>query len=349
MIVVLAGVVVTLAGAMISPRQAAATFFVAYLAALSVVLGVVAMTMIANLTTATWFDAFRADAALAMRALPALAVLGVAIPISLPVLFPWYDQSGLPANDVSRFLNAPFFIARWVVYWVAWIAIDRSLRLGGRDPRTSALGLVVLGITMTFAAFDWMMSLTPDWSSTIYGVYWFAGAMVSALALLGFVSRGTRVRAVSPETSDVDSLAKLLLTFTLFWLYTGFSQYIVIWSGGLPREVGWYVARARGAWAGVAAILLFAGFLLPFSLLMLRALRRSGTAVRAVAGLLLAVHYLDTFWLVIPGLVPVTWWTMLLAVATFAFVLGALLIAAHTGTRSVFNTAEANIPRVSTN
>jgi hypothetical protein len=64
---------------------------------------------------------------------------------------------------------------------------------------------------------------------------------------------------------------------------------------------------------------------------------------------LLAVHYLDTFWLVIPGLVPVTWWTMLLAVATFAFVLGALLIAAHTGTRSVFNTAEANIPRVSTN
>jgi len=170
---------------------------------------------------------------------------------------------------------------------------------------------------MTFAAFDWMMSLTPDWSSTIYGVIWFAGGMVGALALLAVLAW----HSTDQVTYDFDALGKLLLTFILFWLYTGFAQYIVIWSGGLPREVTWYVARTRGGWGALASVLLFAGFAFPFLLLIVRVIRQSAAFASAIGVALLVVHYLDTLWIVVPGLISATWWSLVLAVAALVVVL----------------------------
>src|SRR5581483_5465432 len=144
-------------------------------------------------------------------------------------------------------------------------------------------------ITMTFAAFDWMMSLTPDWLSTIYGVYWFAGGLVGALALLalmvGYAPAGVEWPAVSDD--ELHSLGKLLLTFVLFWLYCGFSQYIVIWSGDLPNEVTWYIPRTHGGWGAIAALLVLGGFAIPFLLLLFVSVKRSRRALGMVAGLLL--------------------------------------------------------------
>ncbi|HXT16591.1 MAG TPA: hypothetical protein VN706_13215 [Gemmatimonadaceae bacterium] len=300
-------------------RQTAAVFLAAYAAVLSVVLGTLAMSLIAHLTTATWFRSFRPHARRVLRSLPVLAALGVIVLVAMPVLFPWFG-AGSSATDVGHYLNAPFFVVRFIIYWIAWLGIARALaatdrlaesgdveRAAARYRNVAAAGLIVLGITMTFAAFDWMMSLTPAWVSTIYGVYWFAGGMVGALALLGLLAS----RAETPA-DDLDSLGKLLLTFILFWVYCGFAQYIVIWSGGLPREVDWYVVRTRGGWAGVATLLLFAGFAFPFLLLLMRALRRSPAIIAGLGVLLLALHYLDTLWIVLPGVVAFTWWTFVL-------------------------------------
>jgi len=157
------------------------------------------------------------------------------------------------------------------------------------------------------------MSLTPDWSSTIYGVYWFAGGMVGGLALLALLSRLDHRVLVPASTSQ--SLGKLLLTFVLFWLYIAFAQYIVIWSGNLPREVTWYVPRTRGAWAGVALVLLLGMFVLPFLGLIVRAVKRSRAALAALGALLLVLHWVDTYWMVMPDLVGVTWWALILALA----------------------------------
>ncbi|MGH7623343.1 MAG: hypothetical protein ACREMU_13450, partial [Gemmatimonadaceae bacterium] len=278
--------------------------------------------MIAHLTTATWFGVLRGRAAAVLGALPALAGLGLFVLLALPALFPWTHA---PAT-AHQYLNIPFFIARYVVYWAAWIGIAELLRrtaaieargdvvraaLGYR--RISSAGLVVLALTMTFAAFDWMMSLTPDWSSTIYGVYWFAGGMVGALALLALLSRLDDRVPVPPAASQ--SLGKLLLTFVLFWLYIAFAQYIVIWSGDLPREVSWYVPRTHRAWASVALVLLLGMFLLPFLALTVRAVKRSGAALAVLGALLLVLHWVDSYWMVMPGLAGVTWWTLILAVA----------------------------------
>ena len=306
----------------------AATFLVAYAAAVSVILGILATIMIAHLTTATWFGPLRWRALRALDALPVLAVLGVLILLAIPSLYPWV--SAAPPSGVSRYLNVPFFIVRFIVCWAIWIglahALRSTMRMEGegdiaratkRYRRISALGLILLGLTMTIAAFDWLMSLSPEWYSTIYGVYWFAGGLVGALSLLAVLAS---TGSGAGGTDTVHAIAKLLLTFILFWVYIGFSQYIVIWSGGIPREVTWYVPRTHGGWGGLAALLLFGNFAFPFLILLIEPLKRSRSVVAAVGVLLLALHYLDTFWLVMPGLVSITWWTIIVAAAALVVV-----------------------------
>jgi hypothetical protein len=175
-------------------------------------------------------------------------------------------------------------------------------------------------MTMTFASFDWMMSLSVGWYSTVYGVYWFAGGMIGALALLAILAQN----ADGDQTVARDrwlALGSLMLTFVLFWAYIGFAQYIVIWSGDIPREVTWYVARAHGAWGGVALAILLGAGAIPFLILLLGRVRRSGGALTALCALLLVFHYVDSYWLVMPNLAPVDAWTILLS----GFSLGAIV------------------------
>lgn len=310
-------------------RELAATFLVAYVALVSCALGTLAMVLIAHLTTATWFRPFRPRADRVLRALPRLAAIGALQLIAMPTLYPWIGVQ----THARAYLNAPFFVVRWIIYWTAWIGISRALisaqrlhdageteRAARRFRHIASAGLVVLGFTMTFASFDWMMSLAPDWTSTIYGVYWFAGGILSALALLATLARGAHPRWPAVSTDDLHSLGKLLTTFVLFWLYIGFAQYIVIWSGNLPSEVPWYVARMNGGWRALAGVLLFGNFVLPFSLLLIRAVKRSAILLGTIGVALLGLHCLDAFWVVMPGLVPIRWWTALVSVAVLALV-----------------------------
>ncbi|HVX42115.1 MAG TPA: hypothetical protein VHB25_21320 [Gemmatimonadaceae bacterium] len=313
-------------------RQLALVFLVAYAAAVSVVLGTLAMTLIAHLTTATWFRPFRAPAEQVIRTLPVLAGLGVLLLVAMPTLYPWAGT-----RDPARvYLNGPFFVVRWIVYWIAWLAIARGLHTARRIERqgevaraarryrvVSCVGLVALAFTMTFAAIDWMMSLTPDWASTIYGVIWFAGGLVGALALLAVLASGSDATPAVP-TADEHSLGKLLVTFVLFWLYVSFAQYVVIWSGDVPEEVTWYAARTHGGWGVVAGVLVLFGFALPFVLLLLAPVKRSRRALAALGLLLLAMHYVDTFWMLAPGVVPVDWWTVIAGCAVLVLVVAAL-------------------------
>src|SRR5262249_14353672 len=163
-------------------------------------------------------------------------------------------------------MEGAFVVARAVVYWVTWLVTARALRaLGPRSRVVASVGLVALALTMTFASFDWIMSLSPRWYSTIYGVYWFAGGMVGALSLLALVARRASRNVDEGIPRDRwHSLGKLLCTFVLFWAYIGFSQYIVIWSGNLPVEVTWYSSRTHGGWGSVALAIVFGAGAVPF-------------------------------------------------------------------------------------
>lgn len=340
-VVAVIAVIIVILGLVVDARQVAVAFLVAYMAVTSVILGVLAMTMIALLTTASWFAAVRHYAERVLSALPALAVLCVPL---LVVVFAL--QPPVAPDDHARrvYLNPAFLVTRAVLYWIAWLAIAESLRVAFRIQRDgdearaarrlrviSCAGLVVLGLTMTFASFDWMMALTPRWYSTMYGVYWLAGGMTGAMGLLAILGRAYGKPAAL--TGSFQAIGKLMLTFVMFWVYTGFAQYIVIWSGNVPVEVLWYTQRTRGAWGGVALGLLI-GAAAAFVALVNRSIRARGGIVAALGLLLLVLHYFDTSWIVLPGVIPATWWVAMLSIATLIIVTESTILVAATRRRS---------------
>jgi hypothetical protein len=342
------GAAAAIVGAVLDPRRAAVSWLVALVAVWSTVLGALALVMIAHVTGATWFVLLRRRAEDAIATLPVLALLFVPVAIALRALYPWAAplealSPAVRAAVVAKraYLDAPFFVGRAVVYWGAWVALAESLRrlslrqdraagdaealdLARRMRRVSAAGLPALALTLTFASFDWMMSLSPAWSSTLYGVYVFAGGAVGALALLALlgVPNGS-----SSGVEQRHALGKLLLTFVLLWAYLGYSQLIVIWSADLPREVAWYVAR-RGGWDAVAALLVVGHLIVPTLALFVRAVKRSALLLGALGAWLLAMHYVDVYWLVLPERTPGHVAPHWLDLATLAAVTGATVATA---------------------
>ena len=337
------GAALCLIGFIIQPRRVAAAYLVAYLAVLAVVLGALATIMIARLTAATWFVALRRQAEQIVATLPALGLLFIPVLLATPWLYPWAS----PRTDLvlrstiqakSAYLNIPFFIIRAVVYWAVWIGLGVVLRrtsleqdkgdsasLERRLRATSAVGIIAFGLTITFAAFDWMMSLEPAWYSTIFGVDYFAGAMVGGLALLAvLIQRGRRCGEL-PDAIGADhlhALAKLLLTFVLFWIYVGFSQFIVIWSAEIPMESSWYIVRTRGGWSTLGLVVILGHFAVPFLVLLVLSIKRRPALVAALGVWLLVMHYLDSYWVVMPDAAQRTSWTPL----GYVWDVGALLL-----------------------
>ena len=207
--------------------------------------------------------------------------------------------------------------------------------------RVSAAGLIVLALTLSFAAFDWFMSLSPAWYSTIYGVDYFAGGMVGALALLAVTIAWARRRGDLPADVGPDhyhALAKLLLTFVLFWVYIGFSQLIVIWSAQIPIERGWYAVRMRGGWRVLGGIVLLGHFVVPFCALVIRSIKRSTAAMTGLGALLLVMHYLDMYWIAMPDAPFGAGWGWILDAGAVALMAGV--------TVAVFVTRSAGEPGV---
>jgi len=163
---------------------------------------------------------------------------------------------------------------------------------------------VAYGLTVTFASVDWIMSIDPAWFSTIFGLLVLAGqalsAMAFAIAVLALVSDAEpfagRVRA-----AHFHDLGKLLFALVLLWAYLTFSQFLIIWSGNLPEEIPWYLDRMRPPWQAVSVVVAVGHFLLPFLVLLSRDVKRRPRTLAAIAAGVLAMRFVDTYWLIVPS------------------------------------------------
>ncbi|HET7470088.1 MAG TPA: hypothetical protein VFJ81_10455 [Gemmatimonadales bacterium] len=312
----LVGLALSGIGILVDPRQAYASWLAALAAGLSVTLGALLLVAIASISGARWFDPLRGFALDVAGTLPLFALLFLVLLPGLGVLYPWVDARGLPN---AAWLNRPWFLVRAAFYFAVWIGIALTLRrwaLPGADlaappaPRERALAgaaLPPLGLTLTFAAFDWLMSLDPRWTSTVFGVYWFAGGFLAALAVVTLAAARTGDERAHPArlpASQGYALGALMVTFAVFWGYIAYSQYFIIWIADVPAEVAWYVPRVRGGWGVLALAVLVGQLALPFLVLLLYAAKRSARAMAMIAAWLLVVHYLDTYWLVLPAIHP---------------------------------------------
>ncbi len=220
------------------------------------------------------------------------------------------------------YLNSGFFIIRWVLYLLVWSAIGvwywrTSLKqdatgdptLTNQMEKYAPASTLLFAGTVTFAAFDLLMTLDPTWYSTVFGVYYFAGSMLGAFATIILVIMGLQRLGYMPSVSveHYHDLGKLLFAFVVFWTYIAFSQYMLIWYGTIPGEIPWLALRGMSTAAGhdtpyrvVALVLLFGHFLIPFLGLMSRHVKRTKKLLAFWAVWMLVAHWIDVYWLVMP-------------------------------------------------
>ncbi len=305
-------------------KAIALAYLIGYAAVLSIVLGALGMVMIAHLTGATWFVVLRRRAEAVVAVLPWFLLLFIPVVLLARDLYPWADPERLaPANRDfvearAALFTIPFFAVRSGIYLASWWVIGGLLRraslrqditegpgLTRRQIRISAIGLPIYALTVTLASFDWLMTLSLPWQSTIYGAYWWAGGFVGALALLVLLAIALRKRpdtgVPSPSAEHFHALGKLLLTGIILWAYFGFAQLLIIWIGDLPREVIWYLPRLQGEWSWSGALLFVGHFVLPFALLLSRSFKRHPALLAGLAAWMLLMHAVDTLWLVAPA------------------------------------------------
>lgn len=299
-------------------------YLVGYLFLLGITLGSLGLLMLLLCTGGHWVVVVRRPLEAAIRTLPLLALLFLPIAIGVSFLYPWTHDAVLLDSGLLRhkrpYLNVPFFLLRAVFYFAVWLGMAALIGRWSRaqddsaDPllehrlRTySAPGLVVYGLTVTFAFIDWVMTLFPEWYSTIFGLIFIAGQGISATAFLIITAVLLSRRAHGAgliTTRHIHSLGKILLAFVMIWAYVSFAQWLITWAGNLPEEVLWYTPRLRGGWQEVGLLLIIAHFAVPFVLLLSADIKRSSPALSAIAGFLLAMRLLECFWLVRPALQP---------------------------------------------
>jgi hypothetical protein len=302
------------------PERFLASWLVAFVYFLTLALGCLYFVLMHTAAQGGWGVVVRRVAENVASTLPLFALLFVPVALGLPHLYPW-SRPDAAADALLRwkrpYLNEGFFYARSALYLLVWSAIalwfSRLSRrqdetadpaLSARLRRWSGPLLIPLGLTHTFAAFDWVMSLDPRWYSTIYGVYSFSGALVAAVAFLSIAAVLLPRSGLPPGMWNAEhrhDLGKLLFTFTAFWAYIGFSQYLLIWYGNIPEETVFYRLRLEGAWLVASVALAMGHFVVPFFFLLPRAVKRDPRALAGAAAWMLLMHLLDVYWMVVPN------------------------------------------------
>jgi hypothetical protein len=314
------GAVVSVLGFLLNSRQFFQSYLMAYMLWLGVTLGCLALGMVHQLSGGAWGVLIRRPIGAASRVIPLMTVLFLPIALGVMRIYPW-TNADLVAHDEALqhkqlYLNVPFFLTRAAIYFLTWNALSYFLnrwsleqdrtgdpRIARRMQMLSGGGLVAYGLTITFASFDWMMSLEPHWYSTIYGVLILGGQGLSSLAFLIIVlvwlsRRPPLDQIVVP--AHFHDLGNLMLAFVMLWAYFSFSQYLIIWAGNLPAEIAWYLHRMQTGWRPIAVVLMLFHFALPFVVLLSRTVKRQGRLLVRVAIAVLVVRLVDLWWLIGP-------------------------------------------------
>lgn len=347
LVVGIVAAVIAVAGLFISgPGQFFQAYLFAFLFWLGISLGSLALLMIHFVAGGRWGLSVRRVAEAGAGSIWLMGLLFLPLLLGLGELFPWAPAGWQPLGEMDRlravYLTVPFFIVRAVIYFAVWIILalvinrrvermaasaspeEAAERRAGMQG-VAAFGLVLYGLTMTFAAVDWIMSLQPAWNSSIFGMVIIVGQILTAMAfalvvinLLPGFSLGRRWTYATTPVPFAD-LGALLLTFVLGWAYLAYFQYLIIWAGNIPREVTWFLDRINGGWNVLIIIIAIFQFVLPFAILLSFRMRHDLRVLGALGAMLLATYLVNIFWHVKPAFSPgqfaISWLDLVLPVA----------------------------------
>jgi hypothetical protein len=324
-----AALILAVVAAITSPAKFYESYLFGYLLVLGMTLGSLGLLMLQHVTSGIWGVVIRRPLEAATRTIWLVLLMFVPIVLGMKTFYAeWLDPAKVKAHPLSnlqtKYLTQSGFLVRAVLYFAIWIILvslfnawskkqdahpdDLSVRT--RFRMTGPPGIILYVLSMTFAAIDWVMSISPHWASTIYGFIFVGGQLITAMALM-------IVTVVALAKSDpyagfirerhLHDLGKLLFAFNMLWAYFAFSQLLIIWSGNQPEEISFYRSRLYGEWGVVAVIVLVFSFGLPFLILLSRAVKRSPRLISAVAIWMLVFRLVDLYWMTRPEFTASAW------------------------------------------
>lgn len=311
----------SLLGWIAMPQSFAQSYITAYFFMVSLTVGAFPVIFFHYLTGGNWGYSVRRLLEIMTKLLPLLLVFFIPILFHLKTLFLWANADIVSQDKVlqakSFYLNVPLFVIRALIYFSVWGVLSYfanrwsssydavpSKKTFGRLQTLGGLGLILYALTVTFSSYDWGMSLEPHWYSSMYGFLFMAGETLASycacLFLLSIFRKEHPFKWVlTPERSH--DLGNLLFAFVMIWAYLSISQFIIIWNGNLQEEVPWYLHRSAGGWKIVAIALAVFHFVIPFFLLLMRAIKKNFQWIGGIAFFVLLMRWIDLLWTLKPS------------------------------------------------
>jgi len=319
--VAVVGWILCAVGYFADPKQFFHSYLLGFSYSTSIALGALFFTMVQYLTGSAWSVTVRRFMETITSVLPLGLLLFIPVAIGFGYIYSYADTAMVHADPVLRlkesYLSKGWFLTRSIIYlslWSLWgyklysnsVAQDQTKSLENMHTasRWSAPGLLMAVLSGSLASFDWIMSLNPKWYSTIFGLYYYVGGAWAMFSVLILVCIGLRKAGMLNHTITLEhfhDLGKWQFALTVFWAYIGFSQYMLIWYANIPEETIFFRWRSFGQWGGWSLLLLFGHFVIPFLVLIPRASKRNTTILGAVAVWVLAIHFVDQYWLIMPN------------------------------------------------
>ncbi len=323
----LLGLVVSAVGAFsVSVEHALAGIEIGLFTVLAISLGSLFWTMVFHALNAGWSITLRRqfENVASLVWVPAICLIIIAIieVMSQGILLTWLDPDVVQHNHLleikSAYLNGPFFLIRVVVYAICWTFLSRKLlslskaadetgdrNLGRKARRWSSFGIPVFAFSVTFCAFDFLMSLDYRFFSTMWGVYFFASCALgsaSAIAIIATILKASGRLQGLVTTEHFHDLGKLVFAFVVFWTYVTFSQYFLIWYSNIPEESIWFTARRAIGFDWLFKVMIIGHFIFPFLVLIWRPIKRSPKLLSIMGAYILVMIALDMAWIILPML-----------------------------------------------
>jgi len=302
------------------PERAWANVLLISIYLIGVALGGLVLVALHYVTGARWSTPVRRISEALAAVLPVGGIGLVLVLVIQPTLYPWYEAAAGAENASplrELWLNRPFFLVRTLIYLGIWLAFafailrtshrqDRTgeSALTGRNLKLSAGFLVAFGVTCWLANSDWIMSLEPDWTSTVFGVYSFAGLFLSALAAVTLLA--ILLRQFGPMRSIISydhlhDLGTLVFAFSCFWMYVWFCQYLLIWYTNHPVETIYLQRRWEGNWPTIMLLDVVLGWGIPFVVLLFRGAKCRPVILAFICLVVLAGRWMDLFLMIFPS------------------------------------------------
>jgi len=297
------------------------SYLYAYVAISALAIGSLGIFLLHNVAGGNWGVAIRRLIESGLQTLPLFALLIIPIFFAMSTLYKWtdvaYRAEHFAVGHKAAYMNVPWFIGRAVIYFSIWIFLGfRLLRMANEQERTcdralftriknqSAPALVIYMLSTTCAFIDWVMSLEPDWYSTIYPWLFTVGEVLLTfsfmIALLVLLSKYEPFAGFIKKQHYHD-LGNLMLAFTMLWAYMSFAQLLIMWAENLPDEIPWYIRRFSGGWGYVAWFISIFHFCVPFFLLLMRFVKKNPERLRMLAMWLILMRFVDIYWFVEPA------------------------------------------------